>query len=99
MDTPMLSQLMGAYFHPEWALDAEEDATVRLFLAEEPGSTAVISEIEHVLAAMPSEEAVRSYLLSLGSYFTPLADEGGYRGWLASIATRARDFERGGTTS
>lgn len=99
MDTPMLSQLMGAYFHPEWAYDADEDATVRLFLAEEPGSTGVISEIEQVLAAMPSEDEVRTYLFSLGSYFTPTADEGGYRDWLASIAARARDFERGGTAS
>lgn len=99
MDTPMLSQLVGAYFHPEWAYDADEDTTVRLFLAEEPGSTAVTAEIEWVLAAMPREDAVREYLLELGSYYTPKPDEGGYRGWLASIAARARDFERGGTAS
>jgi hypothetical protein len=99
METPMLEQLVGAYFHPDWADDADEDATVRQFLTEAPGSAGIAEEIDWVLAAMPTEDEVRTYLLELGSCYTPAAGEGGYRDWLRSIAARAADSARGGATS
>lgn len=99
MDTPRLGTLMGAYFHEDWVDDGDEDSTVRLFLGEQPGSVEIVREIDQVLTAMPNEEDVERYVLGLGACYVPGPDEGGYRGWLASIAAQARDFERGGSAS
>ena len=99
METPMLGQLVGAYFHPDWADDADEDTTVRQFLAEAPGSAGIATEIDWVLATMSTEDEVRMFLLQLGSCYTPAAGEGGYRDWLQSIADRATESAPGGTTT
>lgn len=88
MDTPKLHQLMGAYFHQDWALDGDETAAVREFLSGEPGAADVADEIDRVLDAHASEAEVGALLRSLGSCYTP--GEGGYRRWLESIARRAR---------
>ena len=99
MHTPLLGTLMGAYFHQDWADDGDEEATVLQFLAENPGSDGITSEINQVLSSIPVDAEVGQYLRGLGSCYRPGPYEGGYRGWLASIANRATDFERGGTES
>lgn len=99
MHTPLLRKLMGAYFHEDWVDDGDEESTVRLFLAEQPDSVEIVTEIDGLLSDMPAENDLEDYLLELGTCYVPGTDEGGYRGWLASIATRAQDYKRGGTAS
>lgn len=95
MDTPRLGTLMGAYFHEDWVDDGDEEDTVQLFLGEQPGSVEIVPEIDKLLTAMPDEEDVARYVLGLGACYVPGAEEGGYRGWLVSIAARAQEFRRG----
>jgi hypothetical protein len=91
METPMLRQLMGAYFHQDWFDEHDDEwATVDDFLAHEPGAVRVADEIDHVLGRAQSELEVREFLRSLGSHYTLEDDTGSYRTWLTQLAAYAR---------
>src|SRR4051794_29245653 len=70
-ETPTLEHLMGAYFHQDWMLDAEDEWEVLdQFLRDEPGdAVALARDIEWTLGRFESEPELESYLDSLGNEF------------------------------
>jgi hypothetical protein len=90
-DVPALAQLMGAYFHQDWDDDiGDEAAIVRAFTRSAPDLAAALpAEIARVLAAYPDETDLEAFLDDLGCEFTLRCGEGGYAGWLRSIARRS----------
>ena len=94
--TPSLDHLLGAYFHQDWSLDGTENQAVETFVADEPDLAAALpGEIEALLAHVPDEDDLRRVLFEKGSYYTPSADEGGYRRWLLEVSRRAQEHTRG----
>ena len=91
METPMLRQLMAAYFYQDWDLDNEDEwSTVDEFLTEEPGALAIADEIDLVLHRLTTEQEIADFLESAGSFYTP-AEGGSYRAWLTQLAAYARE--------
>ncbi len=95
---PALEQLMGAYFHQGWYLDAADEwGVVDRFVAESPAMAAKVpAEIARVLATQVTEEAVEKYVADLGCEYWADPQEGGYRGWLTEVASRVSAATRGG---
>jgi hypothetical protein len=91
-DFPALRQLMGAYFHQDWELDGDESDVVDLFVRHEPESADRLpAEVDRLLAELPDEPALRSFILEdLGAYYLADAEGGTFRGWLSQIAERVR---------
>jgi len=98
--TPALEQLMGAYFHQDWYLDADDEwGVVDRFVADAPEMAANIpAEIARVLATHLTEEAVEEYVADLGCEYAADPQDGGYREWLTEVASRvaAATSQRGG---
>ncbi len=91
--TPALYELMGAYFHQDWALDAADEWTVvDSFVDGEPDLAPLLpAEVEWALTHFTSETDLKRYILDdLGAGY--LADWNGttYREWLTQIADRVR---------
>jgi hypothetical protein len=91
--TPALGQLMGAYFHQDWDVEANDDrGIVDLFIRGEPALAVQLpAEIDRVLRELDSEDELRHYLLEeLGSYYLADSDGNTYRTWLTRIAEQVR---------
>ncbi|QZY29723.1 contact-dependent growth inhibition system immunity protein [Nocardioides coralli] len=91
MDTPLLENLLGAYFHPDWRHEGTEQQQIDAFLQADPELAEQLrKEVDHVLAGAPSDEALESVLWHKGSYYLGDPERGGPRAFLERIAERAR---------
>lgn len=90
MEAPALENLLGAYFHQDWFDEhGDEWATLEDFIEGEPQLAPLLPrEIDRVLDEILTEDAVASFLRSLGSCYTTTLEEGGHRGWLAEVSLR-----------
>jgi len=101
MDDTLLHQLMGAYFHEDFHdVYGGVWQTVDAFIADDPAESAQLpNEIAWALTKFSTEEAMESYLTSLGCSYQPQPGEGGYRGWLTEIARRVSAALPGATAT
>lgn len=92
MQTPALKHLMSGYFHQDFALvHGSPSDTVAAFVRDAPEEALDLShEIESILAQLPSDQDVERYLEQLGCEYFAQPEDGGYRGWLNSIAKQVR---------
>jgi hypothetical protein len=92
MSFPALEHLMGAYFHLDWNDEyTDERAAVEDFISGEPQLvTRLPREIELVLNQFESDDDLAAFLRDIDSCYTTTPEQGGYRGWLTSIAERVR---------
>ena len=89
---PALTKLARAYLHPDF--DEEYDdagAAVADFLDGEPDLAPLLAdEVRSALAAHPTEEQARAFVLEdLDSSYLVEADGLTYREWLRSVGERA----------
>ncbi|MFC6287604.1 contact-dependent growth inhibition system immunity protein [Nocardioides sp. GCM10027113] len=92
MEAPALAQLIGGYFHQDWTDEfASVAEAVSAFISNTPDLAPELpAEIKELLRDTSTDAEVESYLDGLGNQYTVREGEGGYRGWLASIAARVR---------
>jgi hypothetical protein len=89
MKTPQLETLIGVYYHQDFE---SVWGTLDAYLANSAAAerAELVDEIGGVLAALPRDAEVDSYLDSLGNCVDRSNEPGGYRGWLEEIARRVR---------
>jgi len=97
-ELPALDQLLGLYFHEDWAL--EDDTpwdVVDHFVREEPQLAAGLpDEVNEVLSHQPTEEQLKHLVHEeLVCDYLPTADGWTYRGWLLAVADRMRQAKAG----
>jgi len=88
-----LELLMTGYLNQDWDLDYDDTwAAVEDFARSEPEALRVVDEVRKWLAASPTEEMTRDFLLyRLGSDYIEEMD-GSYRIWLAEVAARVESL-------
>lgn len=92
-ETPAFWQFAGAYLHQDWPeVHGSARQALRAFIQGEPQLASCLpGEIDSILRQHPSEAALRAYVVDdQGACYVPSVDEGGYRGWLTSIAEQVR---------
>lgn len=97
-DYPALWQFLGAYLHQDWRDDyADTQAALLDFMEGEPAfAPKLASEIDHLLASMPTSRDTESAILSLGSFFVPSACGQDSREWLSLIRAEASRMRQHG---
>lgn len=83
--------LCQGYLNLDWSEDYDGDAwtAVSAFIAAEPDSALLASEVSSVLKTHDTEEAVRNFVRKeLDPGYLPEADGWTYRAWLAEVARR-----------
>jgi hypothetical protein len=88
-DYPALSQLLAAYFHEDWKMDARNYAQlVREFVASEPPSLVGQASIElrGLLARPLSEAELEQALDEVGCYLYPAGTGITVRAWLDEVS-------------
>jgi len=82
---PNLAQLMSAYFHQDWSLEAEsETGVVRLFLAMESEAMArgLRDELRLLAVDAWTEDDLAGLIRNLGGCLIPTTD---WRGWVSLV--------------
>jgi hypothetical protein len=88
---PGLAQLLGAYFHQDWALDDRSpDDVLRRFQRGEPPATVqrAGADAARVLQSHANDADVAAVLERLGSSYHVAADGLTARAWLARVGER-----------
>lgn len=87
METPALTQLMGAYLHQDYDLVGDEWDNLNAFIEESSILAAQLpDEVAWALRAHQDEPHLALFVETLGCQLAPPA--GGYRAWLTEIARR-----------
>jgi|SRR5467141_3468784 len=91
---PRLTNLLGAYFHQDWDLEAPTpDGVIDVYLREVGSNRALktADEIDQLLHQARSESQVRDFVLEkTGHGYDPSLEEITAREWLAYVARRLR---------
>jgi hypothetical protein len=104
---PNLSALMGGVFHQDWRFDhdsAEDVLSEEVFSQPVEDRRAFLSEVEHFLREITTEDGARAALRSTGTGFRARYDAGeDTLPWLRSLRSRlvaglANEEEAGGVT-
>lgn len=92
--TPELALFLGGYLHQDWPEDLEGDPwNAVVHYVNDYGTDAddLASEIDVLLDSL-DEPGLKQRVEDLGSCYLPEVDGWTYRGWLAEVATRAKDL-------
>ena len=90
METPALSQLMGAYLHQDYLYEGTVEDNVTLFMEEDSQLASQLpAEVDRLLASGVSEADIDRLVHELGCQVLP-PDNTSYRDWLAQIADHVR---------
>ncbi|MEZ7179435.1 contact-dependent growth inhibition system immunity protein [Pseudomonas mosselii] len=89
MKLPMLSHLLGCYFHQDWPEEYSDSAeALRNMLVDEPREMHVagVREIDEVLSFNLSEKALEQLVVQeIGCFFAPDSEGLDYAGWLRKV--------------
>ncbi|WP_048438935.1 contact-dependent growth inhibition system immunity protein [Caenimonas sp. SL110] len=92
---PNLEELIGGYFHQDWADDATSSVGVLdRYLSEWPLEDVPKVQAELAVVLQQSDEEIPRTLSALGNSFDPACEGVSYRQWLDQIRTRLAEFLR-----
>lgn len=89
MKLPVLSRLLGCYFHQDWPEEYSDSAeALRNMLVDEPREMHIagVREIDEVLGFNFSEKALENLVVQeIGCFFAPDSEGLNYAGWLHKV--------------
>lgn len=90
---PRVRHFFGAYLHQDFVEDyGSADGALEAFLRDSPDPAALSDEIQQLLAAATTEDALEDACDRLGScYYAPWNGET-YRDWLLQVCRRAEEW-------